>query len=302
MNYEDHTNTVTASLVAMVEEGDTGQWVMPWHTHGFADHLRARNATTDTGYRGANVIALAVAGIDRGFPTGEWATYRQWQSVDAQVRKGERATQIVKWIPIHRESDAPGHSGLAADTDGRRLVPRVYSVFNAHQLEGHLPTEPPPAAGVPAVWVQAVGAEVVYGGDRAYYTPTSDRIYVPAVDQFDDSVAYWATLIHEHVHWTGHHSRLNRDLSGPFGSPEYANEELIAELGAAIACALLGITAQPRADHAAYLGHWLAILQDDPKALFRSAAAAQRAVDLLDQLATPTNRDADALDVDAVPA
>ena len=117
MNYEDHTKTVTASLVAMIEQGDTGQWVMPWHTHGFADHLRARNATTDAGYRGANVVALAVAGIEWGFPTGEWATYRQWQSVDAQVRKRERATQIVKWIPIGPTS----LRAVPSDPGGRRF-------------------------------------------------------------------------------------------------------------------------------------------------------------------------------------
>ena len=130
MNYEDHTKTVTASLVAMIEQGDTGQWVMPWHTHGFADHLRARNATTDAGYRGANVVALAVAGIEWGFPTGEWATYRQWQSVDAQVRKRERATQIVKWIPIGPTSD-----GVSAPPGPARMDPMAYPMDVASLAE-----------------------------------------------------------------------------------------------------------------------------------------------------------------------
>ena len=89
--------------------------------------------------------------------------------------------------------------------------------------------------------------------------------------------------------WTGHHSRLDRlNISAPFGSPDYAAEELVAELGAAIAAASLDISPQPRADHAAYLAHWLDILNEDPKALFRIAAAAQRAVHHLHQLATET--------------
>jgi len=91
---------------------------------------------------------------------------------------------------------------------------------------------------------------------------------------------------YEHVHWTSHTSRLNRpELGHPFDSPDYAAEELVAELGAAIGCARLGISPQPRPNHAAYLAHWLKALDADPKALFRSAAAAQRAVDLLETLA-----------------
>ncbi len=132
-----------------------------------------------------------------------------------------------------------------------------------------------------------------FGGDRAYYSPTTDRIHVPAADQFDDPEAFHATVLHEHVHWTGHRSRLNRpELGRPFASVEYATEELVAELGAAIATAHLGISPQPRPDHAAYLAHWLDILDADPKALFRTAAAAQRAVDHLDELATANTTEA----------
>ena len=285
MSYEEHAERVTASLVNMIanDEGDT--WSMPWHSHGFADHLRARNATTQTGYRGANVITLAVAGIERGFPTGEWATYRQWQSVDGQVRKSERSTQIVKWIPNSLDGDEV--PGAAVDGDNqKRLIPRVYSVFNVHQIDGIEPTEQATVdADTASEWVASIGADVVYGGDRAYYTVGADRIYVPGIEQYDDHAAHWATVIHEHLHWTGHPTRLDRDLRHPFGSLEYAAEELVAELGAAIACARLGVSVEPREDHAAYLSHWLKILGEDPKALFRSAAAAQRAIDYLDAAA-----------------
>ena len=169
--------------------------------------------------------------------------------------------------------------------------PPVYAVFNAHQVDGNTTDDDTPTERTPAnEWLAKIGADLHYGGDRAYYAPGPDRIYCPAIDQFDDTEAFWSTVLHEHIHWTGHASRLDRlDITKPFGSPEYAAEELIAELGAAIAAARLDISPQPRPDHAAYLAHWLDILDADPKALFRSAAAAQRAVDHLDKLATTSN-------------
>ena len=286
MNYTTHAENVTRRLVYMIQTGSHGRWAMPWHTHDLGDLLTARNATTGNRYAGANVLTLAIDALERGYPTGEWATYKQWQTAGAQVRKGEHAAHIIKWVTTKTSDNADTETD--GETFGRPFVPRVYAVFNAHQVDGHTPTETEPAEPTPASeWLDAIGADVHYGGDRAYYAPTTDRIYCPALEQFDDPEAFWSTVLHEHIHWTGHHSRLDRlNISAPFGSPDYAAEELVAELGAAIAAASLDISPQPRADHAAYLAHWLDILNEDPKALFRTAAAAQRAVDHLHQLAT----------------
>ena len=286
MNYTTHAENITTRLVDMIQTGSHGQWAMPWHTHDLGDLLNARNATTGNRYAGANVLTLALDALERGYPTGEWATYKQWKTQGAQVRKGEHAAHVIKWVTTKNNDQADDN----AETSGRRLVPRVYAVFNAHQVDGCDTTTDQPSDPTPAdEWLNAIGAEVHYGGDRAYYAPGPDRIYCPALDQFHDAEAFWSTVLHEHIHWTGHSSRLDRlDITKPFGSPEYAAEELVAELGAAIAAARLNISPQPRPDHAAYLAHWLDILDADPKALFRSAAAAQRAVDHLDQLATPT--------------
>ncbi len=288
MNYTDHAATVTARLVDMIRTGSHGQWVMPWHTHDLGDLLRARNATTGQRYGGANVIALALDALERGYPTGEWATYKQWQTAGAQVRKGEHATYVVKWVTPKRTDLADDES----ETLGRRLVPRAYAVFNAHQVDGHdtagttTADDPTPAD----LWLEGIAADVHYGGDLAYYAPGPDRIYCPSREQFDDPEAFWSTVLREHIHWTGHTSRLSRlDLTKPFGSPEHATEELVAEFGAAIAAAHVDIRPEPRPDHAAYFAHWLDILDDDPKILFRTAAAAQRAVDHLHQLATPSD-------------
>ena len=292
MNYQDHATNITRRLVDMIQTGSHGQWEMPWHTHDLGDLLNARNATTNSRYQGANVITLAIEALDRGYPTGEWATYKQWTEHGAQVRKGERSAHVIKWVTRKTQADDPPRTD-GDPQDVRQMLPRVYAVFNAHQVDGH-DTAPETAPATPATeWFASIGADVQYGSDRAYYNPRTDRIYVPAVDQFDDLEAFHATNLHEHIHWTGHSSRLDRlDVGKPMDSPEYAAEELVAELGAAIGCARLGISPTPRPDHAAYLAHWLTALDADPKQLFRSAAAAQRAVDHLDQLANPTSDEA----------
>ena len=285
MNYQDHTQAVTTRLVEVIRTGSHGQWVMPWHTHGVGGLLNARNVTTGSPYRGSNSIALFLDSLEHGYPTSQYATFNQYRKTDAQVRKGERAAYIVKWVTPKNRNDTEASDG---ETDRRRLVPKVYAVFNTHQVDGHEP-DPQPTPRTPADrWLAAIGADVVYGGDRAYYAPTADCIHLPHPDQFTDPDALLATSLHEHVHWTGHPTRLDRlDLTNAFGSHEYAAEELVAELGAVIAAARLGISTEPRDDHAAYLAHWIELLGEDPKILFRTAGAAQRAVDYLDNLATP---------------
>lgn len=291
MNYQDHAMNITARLVDMIQTGSHDKWAMPWHTHDLGDLLNARNATTENRYNGANVLTLAIEALDRGLPTGEWATYKQWADHGAQVRKGERSAQVIKWVTRKTQSDdQPVGDGDTREV--RQRLPRVYAVFNAHQVDGY-DAQPLTTADTPAdEWISATGADVHYGSDRAYYNPRTDRIYVPSIEQYEDPAAFYGTTLHEHIHWTGHASRLDRiEVGKPMDSREYAAEELVAELGAAIGCARLGISPQPRPDHAAYLSHWLKALDADPKQLFRSAAAAQRAVDHLENLANPKTED-----------
>ncbi len=283
MNYTDLATAVTAQLIAQIETGP-GTWRMPWHTvPGVFD---VRNASTGNRYRGANTITLALDALEAEHPTGWWATYRQWSELGAQVRKGQTSAQIVKWVPAKR---AFAQAGQSVEEEERTLLPRVYAVFNAAQVDGWTPPAPAAASEIERdasadEFVANTGAQITYGHNHAAYQPARDRIELPAQRQFIDSEAFYGTTCHELTHWTGHASRLNRNLSGRFGDDAYAAEELVAELGAAIACAHLGITPTPRDDHASYLSHWLKILNADPKALFAVAAKAQAAVDYLDSL------------------
>jgi antirestriction protein ArdC len=155
-------------------------------------------------------------------------------------------------------------------------------------------------------FVERTGADIIFGGDSAFYAVASDLIRMPGPASFigtstsTPSEAYYSTLFHELVHWSGAGHRLARDLYGQFGSDAYAMEELVAELGAAFLCAELAITPEPRADHAAYVGHWLDVLKADNRAIFSAASKAAEALDYLLAL----NRSAadggrDVADVDA---
>lgn len=124
-------------------------------------------------------------------------------------------------------------------------------------------------------------------GNRAFYAPARDLIQLPPRETFRDAESYVATRAHETIHWTAHPSRLARELGKRFGDNAYAAEELIAEMGSAFLCADLGITPEPRDDHAAYLAHWLQVLKKDSHAIFTAASQAQRAADYLHQLVEP---------------
>ena len=151
-------------------------------------------------------------------------------------------------------------------------------------MEGDTPPERPQPPGLAVRlesaerFVADTGALIiVHGGDRAYYKPSEDRIQLPSPEQFRSSEGYYATALHELTHWSGHKSRLERDLKGRFGTAAYAAEELVAEIGAAFLCVRAGVTAEPREDHAHYLKSWIAVLKADNRAIFTTASQAQKA-------------------------
>jgi antirestriction protein ArdC len=131
----------------------------------------------------------------------------------------------------------------------------------------------------------SIGANVQHGGNQAYYSPSSDHIQMPPFQAFVESVSYYSTLAHEHTHFTATAARCDRQLGKRFGDNAYAAEELIAELGAAFTCAQLGLSTEPRADHAAYINSWLKVLKADKRAIFTAASKAQQACDWLVQRA-----------------
>ena len=288
--------SITAKIVSAIEAG-AREFVMPWHG-GIVSPPFPVNAATDKPYRGVNVVALWVDALSKRYISGYWASYKQWQALGAQVRKGERGSIIV----FYKHLDQPELNNRGEEPDdeagkGYRFVARASHVFNSEQVDGwQLPIPTAVKSQVVineeiAAFIQAVGADVRHGAGMAVYRRLQDFIEMPAPEMFigtttsSPTEAYHAVLLHELTHWTGSEKRLNREFGKRFGDKVYAFEELVAELGAAFMCSAFRITNEPRPDHAAYVSSWLDILHRDTKAVFTAASNAQEAVEFLLQLA-----------------
>jgi antirestriction protein ArdC len=231
-------------------------------------------------------VCLWAAAQAKGYERGEWATYEQWQERGAQVRKGEKATTVVFWKFASDSQESQDGEGEQHASTSRLLFTRGYSVFNAAQVDGYTPKVDPDRAIIERIeqadaFFQRIAASVKHGGNQAFYSPVTDHIQMPPMQAFKESMGYYSTLAHEHTHWTAATSRCDRQLGKRFGDAAYAAEELIAELGAAFTCAHLGLSTEPREDHAAYIASWLNVLKMDSRAIFTAASKAQQACDWL---------------------
>lgn len=284
----DEQAAIVSKIAEKIKQGQA-PWQKPW-VPGVS--RRPLNPTTGKPYRGFNSIWLMAQ--DRNDP--RWMTYNQAEANGAQVRKGEKGTTIEYWqwtkdVPVKDDNGKP-----VKDADGKQIYeterlaqPRVFlaKVFNAEQIDGLPPLERLP---VLPEWERHMRAEAIIAaspapirhieGNGAYYEPVADRITMPLRSQFPTGDAYYATVLHEIGHSTGHVSRLDRDLSNPFGSKAYAREELVAEFTSLFVGEKLDIGHDPDR-HASYIGNWLQVIAEDPRALWRAAAEAEKAAEMV---------------------
>ena len=277
---------VTDRIIAELEEGRL-PWVQPWGEAGTPTPLgMPRNASTGKAYSGINILLLWSAAIRDGRTRQDWLTFRQAQALGGHVKKGERGSTVVfadHFIPKAERERAE------READAAVAVPflKRYTVFNVEQCEGlpkglaAAPAPRPEHAIVPRAeaLIAATGADFRIGGRLAYYMPSRDFIAVPPQVSFFHPIDYYRTCFHELGHWTGHQSRLERDIRTRFGTHAYAREELVAEMASAFVCASLGIV--PTVRHADYIGEWLELLREDNRAIFRAASQASKAADFL---------------------
>jgi len=265
---KDTIAEVTARLVEQLENG-VAPWVKSWDGAGTVGF--PVNAISGKRYHGANVVIL----WSRGYSDTRWLTFNQARSVGGSVRRGEKATQIVFWRFVKKNEGTDQESSFA--------VAKTFSVFNVAQCdlpEGALDVASTSLVSTTADELAArAGAVVRRGEPGAFYSPAGDTIGMPALDAFASPADYDSTLLHELTHWTGHASRCARTFGKRFGDSAYAAEELVAELGAAFMCALLGV--EGKLQHAEYLGHWAKLLKADRYALFTAAREAEKAVEFL---------------------
>ena len=245
------------------------------------------NLTTGKPYQGINTLILWAAGLQNGYTSPYWLTYKQAADKGGQVRKGERSTLCVFYKPW--ESQETNHeTGETEIVKGAVL--KSFRVFNLDQIDGIEAPAREERAAFQAIeeaerLLQASPARIIEGGPSAFYQPDADTIHLPAREAFINPEAFYSVALHEMTHSTGHKSRMARDFSGRFGTEAYAFEELIAEMGSAFLNADLGIIGSTLQDHADYLAHWVAILKSDKKAILTAAAAASKAHGFIKALA-----------------
>jgi antirestriction protein ArdC len=276
---------VTARILAELGAG-SAPWIKPWAATAGANV--PCNAVTNRPYSGCNVVLLWMA-ASAGYPTPRFLTFKQAIEAGGNVRKGEHGFRVyfVKQLEVHEKDDQ--------GSDETRLVPmmREYTVFSVAQCE-NLPDKvvnPQPGKvrnrDERNQWADeflaSSRADIREGFGEAYYRPSDDFVSMPAFVTFNSADAFYNTAFHELGHWTGHKSRLDRDLKNRFGDRQYAAEELIAELAAAFLCAEFGFDNDLR--HAGYIAHWIELLKADKRAFFTAASKAQAAADYLRGLA-----------------
>ena len=266
---------VNKRIIEMLEAG-TVPWHQPWRGGEPPANLISKKP-----YRGINPLLLGC----QAFTSRYWLTFNQAKGIGGMVRKGEQSTVIVFWKFLEVADKETGEP---------KTIPmlRYYRVFNVEQCDNIDPKKIPacdvieerdldPIASCEVVAKHYMdnGPSLGFDAPRAYYTPSTDSINMPALPTFDSAPEYYATLFHEMIHSTGHHARLNRIKATAHFSSAYSKEELCAEYGSAYLCALRGIENTTIDNSAAYINSWLTKLKNDKKLLVSACGQAQRAVD-----------------------
>lgn len=275
---------IANEFVKVLEENPL-TWKKSWQ----ANQLLPHNAVTGRKYNGINMFYLNLLAKDNMWEDPRFATFKQIQNAGWKLKKGSEGIQIEYWMPY----DAENHKAMTWDaykqlTDEEKkeicIKPKYSYVFNAKDIEG-IPAMPEPEIHEvnPDKIIDTISknmkVEIVNdGGSRAFYRPSDDKVHLPKAEYFNDSAAYNSVALHELAHASGAPNRLNRDLSGSFGTPSYAYEELIAEISSAFMSSEL---AQPVSDfemenHKAYVQSWIQAIKDRPETLFKAIKDAEK--------------------------
>lgn len=260
---------VTDKIIQELEKG-----ALPWTAEWSSASGLPVNAITGRAYNGINVIILWLMANELGYRSNRWCTFAQIKKAGGYVKKGEKSLPVLFYKMLEVEN---------TETQEKASVPmaRLFNVFNLNQCESLK------VAGCDdnTITTNAEIESFIKQTDSSFsmgspaFIPSKDIITMPEINTFDSKDAYYSTLFHELIHWTGHTSRLNRKQTVNRQENGYAFEELVAEMGAAFLCARFNLTASLR--HSGYISHWLKHLGSDNRFVFKAAAQAQKAVDFL---------------------
>ena len=270
---------VTDTIIKALETPDSVlPWRKPWRDGG----LLPRNGTSGRPYSGVNTFYLLSVASINGWSSNDWFTFKGAKKAGGSVRRGERSKAAVIYFERRMVTDEKAK-------DGKRMVPfiREFAVFNREQCDGledwnldkdFTPLDDSERVAEVENFIKATGASIKDGA-QACYRPSFDDIEVPPFGSFEDSEMYYSTVLHELSHWTGHKSRLDRDLTGRFGNKAYSAEELVAEFSSAFLCNIMRIDG--KCQHTEYINNWIRLLREDKKAIFKCCSSAREASDFL---------------------
>lgn len=286
----DFAESVAKTLIEQLKQG-TAPWQKPW-SPADGDDL-PYNPLSGSTYSGINQLSLLME--NRSDP--RWLTFNQAKAANLHVRKGEKGVRIMAVMRDQVRVKRDDNGKIIKDSQGNsvkeriqldRPIVKMFTVFNAEQIEGMDPL--PPREAKKYEWqphekaeaiLKASGADITHkAGDQAYYSPRRDQIVLPERQQFATQDGYYATALHELGHWTGHESRLNRDLSHVFGSEGYAREELRAEISSMMISREIGVPHDPSA-HASYVASWIKVLEENPQEILSAATDAKKIRDFV---------------------
>lgn len=296
---EEKRKKVVDTLISFIEQDPT-QWEAGWYR---APSVSPMNGKTQKNYKGLNAFYLYVIAAMKGYRDPRWLTFNQVKELGGNVRNGEKSSEVSFWTWYDKKTKKPFEAktleGMSEEEKleykkkNVRPVIKFYQVFNGQQCENipeyevvQTPTMAEEERARQNDLIETViansEAPIQYnGGNRAYYSPMSDSIHLPEIKDFKTMQDYYATALHEIAHSTGHESRLNRSLKGMFGSPDYAREELRAELASVFMQTELGISVEGKhfENHGAYLASWLKAVKDNPKEFYSAASDAEKIAD-----------------------
>lgn len=300
MTYNDRKNVIDAKRQQVIDNLLDSMQNNPtaWRKGWFTLPTLPTNGKTHQNYRGVNALNLSFIAEKRGYKDNRWVTFNQAKELGASVKAGQKSSDVMFWSQYDRNTkkqfDLKTVAGMSDEEKNEYIkeyvkpVLKFFSVFNAEQCENFPErTEQKMSEEEMANKNTAIekiiansAAPIFHDTTKAYYVPSLDEIHLPKEEMFFTERNYYATALHEIAHSTGHSSRLNRDLSGVFGSSDYAMEELRAELSSVFMQTDLGIDLGDAeiGNHGAYLSSWMSAIKEDPDVFYKAVSDASKIV------------------------
>ncbi len=299
---EEYRKELAEAFTRVLEDKGL-DWKKEWHGRG---GNAPQNGITKACYRGTNAFYLSLVAMAKGYQDPRWVTMTQIMDKDGKyhpkekwhLKAGSKASYVEYWYPFDTKAKKALKWNEYRDAlrDGRspedfRLSTRYTAVFNADNIEG-MPEIEQPAENTDIKMNDIVnrlafnmGVPIYFdGGDQTYYSPSKDSIHLPTIQSFESDYAFSSTALHELAHATGAPERLDRKQGSFFGTPDYAYEELVAE----ITSCFMGISAGTEQtekhveNHKAYVQNWINAIKEKPEALVKAIKDAQSAANYMD--------------------